>query len=45
MTDLPDLTTWTDEEVQEEWLGSSWEPGDPMADALAVEMHRRNLDF
>lgn len=45
MTDPIDLTTWTDEEVREEWLGSSWEPGEPMADALAVEMHRRNLDF
>lgn len=49
MTDsspAPDaLTTWTDAELLAEWRKSSWEVGDPMADALAAEIERRNLDF
>jgi len=49
MTDSPltpeALATWTDEEVATEWKRSSWEVGDLIADALATEMERRNLDF
>lgn len=45
MTDPLDLTAWTDEKVREKWLGSSREPGEPMADALAIEMQRRGIDF
>jgi hypothetical protein len=49
MTDSPltpeAFATWTDEEVQREWLRTDWEPGDPCTDALAAEMERRNLDF
>lgn len=43
--DALDLSTWTDEEVKAEWARSSWEIGDPMADALAKEIEARGLDF
>jgi hypothetical protein len=39
------LATWTAKEVADAWKRSSWEVGDPSADALAAEMERRNLDF
>ena len=39
------LATWTDREVADAWKRSSWEVGDPSADALAAEMERRGLDF
>ena len=45
MTDLPDLATWTDEQIKEAWMASSWEHGDPEADELAVEMERQEIDF
>ena len=49
MTDSPltpeALAAWTDEAIADAWKRSSWEVGDPTADALAVEMERRGLDF
>ncbi|MBW6522374.1 hypothetical protein KZ810_02585 [Sphingomonas sp. RHCKR47] len=39
------LATWTHEEVAAEWRRSDWMPGDLTADALAMEMQRRGLDF
>lgn len=39
------LASWTDEAIADAWKRSSWEAGDPIADALAAEMERRNLDF
>lgn len=35
----------SDEALLAEWKASSWEEGDEVADALAAEMKRRNLDF
>ena len=39
------LATWTDEAIAAAWKRSSWELGEPSADALAAEMERRGLDF
>jgi hypothetical protein len=49
MSDQPitpeSLATWTDEALTDAWKRSSWEVGHAIADALAGEMERRNLDF
>lgn len=39
------LSTWSDDELLDEWRKSTEEPGDPLADALAAELQRRDLDF
>jgi hypothetical protein len=40
-----DLTLWSDEQLLTVWRGSTGEPGDPIADRLAAEIERRNLDI
>lgn len=43
VTDL--FATVPDAEICEAYLNTDGEPGDPVADALAAECERRNLDF
>lgn len=39
------LVTWTHKAIADACKRSSWEVGDRSADALAVEIERRGLDF